>query len=73
MSIIPVIPILSHYGKPNCKNCKANAEYFCSIFIPINAKNVKWELPKKPATLIMNVFENHYIITICTNCNILLD
>lgn len=69
---LPEIKILSHSGMSDCVNCGVSSSYFCSVYFPVGAKNVKWDLPKLPATLEIKIFNNYYILTLCTNCNFIV-
>lgn len=70
---IPTITVLTHSSRPNCYYCNAPSANFCSIYIPINDKNIQWEFPKTPTTLNLKIFEGYYALTICTVCNHILD
>lgn len=69
--ICKTINILSHYGKENCKYCEADSQYFYSVYIPIDDKMIKWESPKY-TKIDLQIFNNYYILTICTKCNHLI-
>lgn len=54
--------------RSKCEYCGALPYNFYSIYIPIEDKNIIWELPKKPVPLNLKIFDDHYIITVCTIC-----
>jgi len=70
---VPIIKIMTHNTRPDCFYCSSSPLNFCSIYIPVNDKNIKWELPINPAPINLKVFNGCYILTICTICNHILN